>query len=336
LVGGEYAHAAIQASYQFNGQGNWSLDAVGSNSDPVGTVQAVIPLGSTIEKAFLYSAKYTNLGTLPTVELDGTTYGPAAWTPLGVNLFLQAYRADVTTQMQARLNGGSAAPVNLSVRELSDNVGTDGEVLAIVYRNAAEQERTIAFLDGFASSAADTTTVNFANPVNTGVPGFEALLSLGIGFGFQPAGQFSTVDYVDVGSRRLTSSAGGQDDGGGFNGGLITVGGIGDSPTNPNPAASDAGGPRTDDELYNLALGNSANAAPFLTNGTTSFDLNTSNPSNNDLVFFVGINVTARAGVDQPPPSADVPEPAAILVWCVLGMLGTVIGVVRRRGSGTN
>ena len=335
LVGSQYANAAIQASYQFNGQGNWSIDAVGSNSNPVGSVQAVIPLGSTIEKAFLYSSKYTNLGTLPNVELDGTTYGPAAWTALGVNGFLQAYRADVTTQMQTRLNGGSAVPTNLLVRELTDNGGTDGEVLAIVYRNAAEQERTIAFLDGFASSAGDTTTVNFSNPVNTAIPGFEALLSLGIGFGFQPGGQVSLVDYVDVGGRRLTSSAGGQDDGGAFNGGLITVGGIGDSTTNPDPNAG-ASSPRTDDELYNLALGNSANAAPFLANGTTSFDLNTSNPSNDDLVFFVGINVTARAGVDQPPPSADVPEPAAILVWLALGMLGMVAEVVRRRGSVTN
>ena len=58
LVCSQDAIAAIQASYQFNGQGNWSLDAVGSNSNPVGTVQAVIPLGSTIEKAFLYSSKY--------------------------------------------------------------------------------------------------------------------------------------------------------------------------------------------------------------------------------------------------------------------------------------
>ena len=218
LVCSQDAIAAIQASYQFNGQGNWSLDAVGSNSNPVGTVQAVIPLGSTIEKAFLYSSKYDFNGNAelnaPIIELDGTTYGQAAWTPLGVNSgFLQAFRADVTAQMQARLNGGSALPVDLVVRELNDIVNTDGEVLAIVYRNAAEQERTIAFLDGFASSAGDTTTVNFANPVNTAIPGFEALLSLGIGFGAQPSTQFSSVDYIDVGGRRLTSSAGGQDDG---------------------------------------------------------------------------------------------------------------------------
>ena len=64
-------------------------------------------------------------------------------------------------------------------------------------------------------------------------------MSLGSGFSSRAAagrnhvcggGQFSTVD---VNAQRLTSCAGNYDDGSGNNGGLITVGGVGDSTDNP-------------------------------------------------------------------------------------------------------
>jgi len=318
----QVAQTAIIPNYQFNGKGNWSIDAIGSNSDPVGLVTASVPLGSTIEKAFLYSSMTSGYqNTIPNVQLGSTVYSPASFTPLGINLNLQAYRADVTAQMQAELNGGSALPVNFSVRELSNNTLTDGEALVIIYSNPAEQTRTIGILDGFASSGGDNTVVTFSSPIDTTLPGFEALLSLGIGYSFQSSGQVSNVD-VSIGSRRLTSSAGGQDDGIGANGGLITIGGIGDSAANPAPFATDAGGPRTDDELYNLALGNSDNPLPFLPNGTTSFSLRTANPSADDLVFFVGFNVTAD-GIITPEPSS--------VVLAAFGMLSLVVVGYRRR-----
>ena len=324
------AQAAITSTYQFNGEGNWSLDAVGSNGSPVGTLSAFVPLGSTVEQAFLYSSKYSNLSTLPNVTLQGTTYSGSDWTALGVNGFLQAYRTDVTAQMQALIGGGSAAMFNFSVTENVDNGGTDGEVLAIVYSNPAEQYRTIAFLDGFASSAGDTTTVNFAGPVDTTAAGFEALMSLGIGYGYQPSDQSSNVD-ISIGNRRITSSAGGQDDGQSTDGALITVGGIGDNASNPlNPNAGPNVNHRYDDELYNLAYGAGTDTTnPYLTNGTTSFDLRTANPSGDDIVFFIGINVTAEAGVNEPPSA--VPEPASLALWGGVGIVGLVIA---RRRSG--
>src|SRR5207249_12173061 len=135
----------------------------------------------------------------------------------------------------------------------------------------------IAFLEGASSATGDATTFTFVNPVDTGIPGFEALMSLGIGFSYQPGEQ---VSLVDGNGRRLSSSAGGQDDGDGYNGALITVGGLGDSPTNPAPFAPSTD-VRTDDELYDLALGNSADPTPFLLNGQTSFTVTPSNPSFN-------------------------------------------------------
>lgn len=325
LAIGTSANATLINNFQFNGKGNWSLDAVGSNSTPVGDLTAIVPVGSTIEQAFLYSSRtpFGSTSTSPIVNFDGTSLGAAEFTPLGFTVGLQAWRADVTSQVAAKVGGGGASPFTFSILSESPNSQIDGEVLAIVYSNPAEAERTIAFLDGFSATSGDSTAVNLADPLDTSSPGFEALLSLGIGFGFQGAGMNSNVD---INGRRLTSSAGGQDDGTGANGGLITVGGIDDDPSNPDdPFAAASGNPRIDDELYNLALGNLADATPFLLDGITVIDIDTINPSNNDNIFFLGLNITAEAGVNQPPPgpgpTPSVPEPFTLSLMG-LGLLG--------------
>jgi hypothetical protein len=84
----------------------------------------------------------------------------------------------------------------------------------------------------------------------------------------------------------LTTSAGGQDDGEGADGGLITVGGIGDNPANVAPTAKPMD-TNLDDEYYNLALGNSANPAPFILPGDTFLRLTTQNPTEDDNVFGI-------------------------------------------------
>jgi len=324
------AYAGLSSSYQFNGTGNWSLSAVGSNSNPVGNLQAYVPTGSTVEKAFLYSAIYT--GSMGNVSLGSTIYNGSSFTALGTTSTGQsAFRVDVTAQMKTAIGSGSASTFNFSVNEFS-NGSTDGEILAIVYSNAAEQERTIAFLDGTSAQSGDTTTVNLGDPLTkVGDPSFEALVSLGIGYSYQYSGQYS---QIDINGRRLTTSAGGQDDGGGFNGGLITAGGLGDNSANPaDPYATDSAGPRSDDELYNLAKGNGVDANPFLSNGMTSFTVNTLNPSQDDNIFFLGLNMTARAGVNQPPPPPPptdrVPDAASTFGMFLLGLLG--LGALRRR-----
>lgn len=297
FFGAIVADAGLSKKYQFNGKGNWSLDAIGGNNTegPIGVLRAVVPPGSTVVKAYLYcSRNYAGSSTKPTIVFDGTTYAPGDWTTLGTTAGLQAFRADVTTKVAAKIGSGSASTNTFSVDSEDLNTSTDGEVLAIVYSNPAEKERTIAFLDGFSATSGDSTTFTFASPLNI-TPGFEALMSLGIGFSYQPDGQIS---QVDINGRRLTSSAGGEDDGVADDGGLITVGGIGDDPANPaDPFADDSSGTRADDELYDLAQGNATNATPFLVNGLTSFEVSTLNPSDDDNIFFLGLNVTAKGGV---------------------------------------
>lgn len=311
------AEASLTSSFQFNGMGNWSIDACGSTStSPVCSISAEVPTGSTIVQAFLYSSTFGS-SAVPTVDFDGTALSGADWTALGVTgPGLQAFRADVTSLVAAKIGGGSGVPFSFDIN--SETGSVDGELLAIVYSNPAEIERTIAFLDGASATTGDSFAVNLAAPLDTTTAGFEALLSLGIGFGFQPSGQ---VSQIDVNGRRLTSCAGGQDDGAGANGALITGGGIGDSTDNPDPFCTTAGGPRSDDELYNLALGNSADATAFLLDGITTIDVDTLNPSNDDNIFFAGFNITAEAGVNQPPPNqVPLPSTLALLGSGILGL----------------
>ena len=330
LAGAQLAQASLGVDYQFNGNGNWSLSALGSNNEPTGNLQAFVPTGSTVEKAFLYST-LVPYSSFTSVTFDGTVLNKASFTSLGSNPYgLQAFYQDVTSQVAAKVGSGSASVYNFSVSE-NNTYSIDGEALAIVYSNPTEKKRTIAFLGGSTNAAGDSFKVNLAVPLkDPSSAGFEALFSLGIGYSYQSGGS-QQYSNVSVDGRKLTSAAGGEDDGGPYDGGLVTIGGIGDNPANPvNPNATPAN-PRSDDELYNLALGNGDNSSPFLTTGSTSFTVTTQNPSGDDNIFFAGINITADAGVNQPPPTpfpnGAVPEPSTY------GLVGAVAlaGLALRR-----
>lgn len=311
--------ANLSSSYQFNGNGNWSIDGLGGNGTPVGSLSAIVPVGATVERAFLYSSLFSLGGPIsaPSVTFQGTSYSGASWTSLGnyqpqpgpnPNFWLGAFRADVTAQVTTLAGGGSAVPFSWTVNSETPNGNVDGEVLAIVYSLPSETERTIAFLDGFSTSAGDVTTVNFAGPLTPAQLVDPSLLSLGIGFS-AGGSQFSTVD-INVAGNRLTSSAGGADDGSVVNGALITVGGIGDNPANPaNPNLNTS----PDDELYTLN--------PYLAVGMTSFDVRTQNPSLDDNIFFAGLNITAPATIIVEPPNR-VPDAGATALLMGMALPG--------------
>jgi len=330
LTGAQLAQASLAVDYQFNGNGNWSLSGLGNNNSPTGNLEAIVPTGSTVEKAFLYSTLIPR-SSFSSITFDGTVLNSASFTSLGTNPYgLQAFYKDVTSQVAAKVGSGSASVFNFSVTETPTSY-IDGEALAIVYSNPTEKKRTIAFLGGSTNAAGDSFKVNLAVPLKDPTSaGFEALFSLGIGYSYQ-AGGSQQYSNVSVDGRKLTSAAGGEDDGGPYNGGLITIGGIGDSPTNPSNPNATPSSARSDDELYNLALGNGVDSSPFLTTGSTSFTVTTQNPSGDDNIFFAGINITADAGVNQPPPtpfpSGAVPEPSTY------GLVGAVAlaGLALRR-----
>jgi Ca2+-binding RTX toxin-like protein len=289
---------SLSPSYTFNGHGNWSLDATSGSATGGGTIDIAVPDGSHIEKAFLYSTTYLG-GTSTSVRLSSGAQAltVAGFQSLGTTASAQltAYRADVTSFVSQVVGDGDPAQFQLSVTNIN-GTNVDGYALAIVYSNPNEALRTITFLDGYSAQSGDDLSLGFTTPVNTAQPGFQALLSLGIGFGYQTTSFYDQHSLVTVNGRILSQSAGGYDDGTAANGGLITIGGLGDNPSNPGPAlpSSSSLGPRYDDELYNLALGDSASATPFLANNASSIQVHTQNPSFDDNIFFAGLNITAQ------------------------------------------
>ncbi len=299
-----------------------SIDGLGVRGSGTGQLQANIPSGSQILGAYLYTssiwgATFVSPGIVFPVRLNGTLLTPSAGTLLSPDVNpVNTIRYDVTNIVSSAIQGGSGGLYNFNLQETGDN---EGSVLVIAYRNAATQGRSALIYDGELATTGDTTRLNFASTYTGG----NLIMSLASSYSAQPSGQFTQIDVRTSNNpvaRRLTTSAGGPDDGLFANGALITVGGIGDSPTNPDPFAIPFDGPRVDDEYYNLALGNSADANPFITPGDTWAELITINPSKDDNVF--GVFISADFMIDNPIPT---PGAAALLG------LGGLLAARRRR-----
>ncbi|MDR9394281.1 MAG: Ig-like domain-containing protein, partial [Roseovarius sp.] len=302
---------SLNAYYTYSGTGNWSLDATSGSTTDGGDIQAIVPEGSEVEAAFLHASSYSAPGEDPTVTLasgenavtvanddgDGVTtaneFISRGETEGASNL--EAFRANVTGFVDGVIGDGGVDPFIFNVSNMARNI--DGYALEVVYSNPAEAERTIVLFDGASDPDGDNFSLNLDSPLTVD-DNFEALMSLGIGFGFQSGGEtFDQQSDVDVNGSRLTSSAGGFDDGAASNGGLITIGGIGDDPANPaDPNALPSGDTqeeiqRSDDELYDLSQDG------FLVTGDRSILVETLNPSSDDNIFFAGFNLTAEASI---------------------------------------
>ncbi|HXG04181.1 MAG TPA: PEP-CTERM sorting domain-containing protein [Candidatus Binatia bacterium] len=291
-----------------------SIDGGTSGTGNDNPLQSSTPAGATILAAYLYVADVFGSGSAGNVTLNGQFLPVASGTLLGPNANpANTRRFDVTANVAAAINAAGGGLVTHSYVE-SDF--TDGAVLAVVWQNATTAGGTAIIMDGELAQAGDSTVVPFSAPYAGG----DLIMSLASSFSFGNF-QFTTVDVTTSSnpvSRRLTNCAGGNDDGNFVeaNGALITVGGVGDSPTNPGPACN---GAAADDELYNLALGDSANPAPFLSIGDTFVRFDTTNPSFDDNVFAFFFQSTFR--VEQPcppdqcpPPGPRVPEPASLVL----------------------
>ena len=189
------------------------------------------------------------------------------------------YWADVTSIVKPIVDAAPAGIIDLTIGEpLAYSYYIDGESLIVIFDDPNQvNDNTVILTFGAQNTLGDNFAVGLAQPVDKSLPGFALDMSLGISFGYQGTGQYS---QVDVNSNRLTTSAGGQDDGDDADGALLTTGGIGDSnsnPADPNALPLDY---NSDDELYDLI--------PFVNNGDTNIDVYTLNPSNDDNIYFAG------------------------------------------------
>jgi hypothetical protein len=307
-----HASASLVSFQTYTGNVAVSTDGWGGLSN-AGVISASVPAGSTIVAAYLYTATQ-NFGVVPTtVTFNGNpvTYD-ASFPNATACCTLASYRVDVTAIVQAAVGGGGGV-FDFNIAEGSQGAFIDGSALVVVYQNASLPEATVGILDGFASVTGDTTSINFANPLDPTDPAFFAEMALGI--------NFSCCDQksvIEVNGQLLTENAGNNNDGVDLaNGSLITVGSFDDpfSPLNPSYAE--------DTERYDLSS--------FVTLGDTSLIVDTFNASEDDNIFLATFYVAGIAGVNEPPPPSvdEIPLPAA--AWVFIAGIASIGAAARRR-----
>jgi len=272
-----------------------SIDAAGTLTGS-SSVTVDKPAGATVRRAVLLAASTGASGELQgQVSLNGTAVSLGHATASSIGSF--NYWTDVTSLLKPTIDAAATGALELPVIEENPS-SVDGVILAVVFNDPAQtSDRSVTLLFGATQTTGDHFQLQLSKPIDPASPGSLLEMSLGISFSSQSNGT-QQYSQVDVNGSRLTTSAGGEDDGEPANGGLITVGGVGDSPSNPSPLSTPTG-PRSDDELYNLL--------PFVTAGATTVNVNTLNPSNDDNILFAAF--TTNPPVTQVvTPNPTVPK----------------------------
>lgn len=273
-----------------------STDAGGSTGSAY-EVTPRKPEGASLRRAVLLVASTGFVGPAQgSVLLDGTPVELGG----GVSSFIgsENYMTDVTDQIRSKVDAATAGPLVFNINETASS-SIDGVILSLIFDDPSVlSDRSVALLFGSMQTAGDEFSLQMSEPIDPTASDSILEMSLGISFGFQSGntGQFSTVD---VNGARLTSSAGGQDDGESNNGALITVGGEGDDPANPADPLFTPTDPRYDDERYDLT--------PFVSGGDTVVTVTTANPSSDDNIFFASF--TTNPPVDTiitPNPTVEI------------------------------
>ncbi len=274
-----------------SGKISLSADGAGSNAVDGITIQVNKPnAAATVRSAFFACAslggRVINDGD---VSLDGNpiTWAASVQNNAGGDLtFFTNVFANVTAIVKPRVDAAVPGLVDFTQTEVNTD-GIDGCALHVVFDDPSQTtDNTVFILFGGQNTDGDNFAVTLAQPLSGSD---RAEMGLGISFSLQPSAMFS---QIDVNAVRLTTSAGGQDDGADPNGALLTVGGIDDSTANPaDPNAPPAGDPRIDDELYDLR--------PFVGPSDTDIFVQTLNPTDDDNIFAGHIFVTKPAIVGE-------------------------------------
>jgi hypothetical protein len=184
--------AGLSVVAQENGPVLLSVNGIGhTGSSSIGVLKPSST--AVVRKAFLFATTYTNGGAHVTLHGDAIT-----WDGTATNGYLHSFYADVTLVVAQTVDAAIAGELFIPVVETSNAGGTDGEVLAVIFEDptALVPDNSVSLLFGALSSAGDTFAVNLASPITAADladPNLIMDLSLGIGFGFQPGGQFSLV-----------------------------------------------------------------------------------------------------------------------------------------------
>lgn len=264
-----------------------SMDAMGTKAN-AGIIHVEKPAGGKVRKAYLFSATtgYTQYQLAEgDVKINENSVSWEHSIPSSINSY--NYWAEITNFIKPIIDPLPAGIISLPISE-RNTLLIDGEILAVIFEDPnTTVDSTVILYFGAQNIAGDDFTINTGKPIKTDDPNLKLDLSLGISYGYQGNVQYSEVD---INGKRLTTSAGGSDDGETVNGALITVGGIGDTNANPSDPNALPSNPRSDDELYDLK--------PFVQNDDTTILIHTYNPSSDDNIFFAGLLLTNANAVN--------------------------------------
>jgi len=262
----ETAGGGLRLAVNERGKLSRSIAAVASDGPAGGKLTVHKPAGATVRRAYMAiaSAGFTGTPLTDPVTMDSQPVAMMNEVASGIRSY--NYFTEITDLVRAKIDKAPAGRVTFVVAEPQPDL-VDGEIVVVIFDDpAVEADRTVSLLYGALGPGGDEYQVSLASPIEKPNPDTRLEMSLGIANSNRSGGaqQYSTV-YVD--GKRLTSTAGGADDGAPHNGALITVGGDGDS------SAKSA-----DDELYDLT--------PFVAAGDRSVAVRTANPSRDDNVLL--------------------------------------------------
>jgi hypothetical protein len=294
---------SLQPKVTVTGLVTLSVDGLGTNNS-TGIIDVDKPAGATVRGAYMAAAS-TGFSSHVIANGDMTSNGTGVnWDDALANaISSNNYWADVTAIVKPIVDAAAAGIVPLTIGETSSQA-IDGSLIAVIFDDPNQTtDNTIVLMFGAQDIAGDQFLVALAEPLDKTDPELVLDMCLAISYGFQPGGQ---VSHVDVNSQRLTSSAGGQDDGEDANGALFTVGGIGDTNGNPPPFDAPTTPNDPDDELYSII--------PFTEQDDVLITVDTINPSNDDNILFAGFRLSVAGDVVtdcliQPPSLTFGPIP---------------------------
>jgi len=300
-----FAQTNLRPIIQQSGHISISVDGLGTVIAGGGNIQVSKPAGATVRNAYFFASSHNLTGGSEIFDGDILLNNQAVNWDLrefnGLTLdptFFHNVFADVTAIVKPTIDAAAPGMIDLPVVE-QNTADVNGTILAVIFDdpNQTSAKGIVLFFGGQATTG-DTFQIDLSEPFEPGEP---VTLGIGVGHGFQTTTGTPMVNLIDVNGNRLTSSAGGEDDGESTNGALITVGGIGDSADNPEPFAPSTHF-RTDDELYSLN--------PFLQSGDTQVEIFSVNPTDDDDIFFAYLVTSSPAAI---LPDVDPPGPTSLL-----------------------
>lgn len=273
----------LQQFYSATGRYTVSADGIGSLESSMNIRVNKPNADATVEKAILISSVTYDAIADGCVTIAGV---PVNWDGTAAVSFFNNYWADVTSIVAPVINALPAGISTLPVTECNTYT-IEGEALLVVFNDPWTTEKTVIVMLGGEDPQGDNFSVTLAQPIKPDAPGALLDMGLGIGYSYQFNGT-NQASQVSVNGQRISSSAGGEDDGDHANGALLTVGGIGDTNDNPADPMANPTEPRSDDELYSIL--------PFINSTTTSLTISTINPSLDDNIFLAYF-VTSGAAI---------------------------------------